>query len=1005
MSSQTGKVYGSSVIGQITVIDGQTNQPHILSFGNIGQIQGLAVNPNTNRIFAANTSFNKVLIIDSATETLAATVNSGSSPWVVAVNTVTNKAYVTNLGDNNVTVIDGATLGTTTVPVGTSPLAIAVNESLNKVYVGGNNNVTVIDGATNAVTNLPTIGPVTGIAINTSTNKVYVADTGLLVIDGITNTSSRITVPFYSWAVAVNPSTNRIYLAHALNDTFTMVDGATGTVTSSTLSSRPIALTVNPATNRVFVSLETSQAVAVIDGSTGSELARLAGGNRGDAIAFNSANSKVYVANFLSSDVTVIAPAAVATTTTLQSSVNPAITFGPMTFTATVNGSTPTGTVSFTLAGAPIAGCTAVALNAGSAQCAYPGFSTPGGYSVAASYSGDTANIASVGMLTQSVTIPPPVGTTTNLQSSMNPTVTFAPVTLTATVTGSAPTGTVSFTIAAVPIAACTAVPLAAGSAQCAYSGFNAPGGYSIAAAYSGDAANNPSAGVLTQTVTAPPPGASVTSLQSSANPVSVLAPVTFKATVSGSAPTGTVSFTIAGSPIPACMALPLNGISAQCTYPGFSTPGSYSIAASYSGDSGNAPSNGALTQTVVILGPSAPRNLACTAGPGGAHCTFDAPLQNNGSLITKYTLECSSNPGTNLTVIEFNNLFTDIRLTQLGVLYYCTVSAYNGGGKGSPSNLATVVPFSSTAVRGGIDSNGDGKAEVIVRTANGSFLASLNAQNQLVFLPSIDPGPASDMLGAGALLNPHRSDLLLRDSFTGVVKVWAGFQGPPDSEYLLRTVKPGWVVTAITDIDGDGQADIVWRYLGSPLNPPANPDDVGVVFVWFMGGTQVSEVKQRGGAPLGWQFGGAADLHGNGRSDLVWVSPAGAVRAITSLAGRNFANELIGTQPAGYTLQRVADFSGDGKGDLLFRNAAGKTKLWVMNGTEIDRVLDLPDADPGWTLFAAGDLNGDGCVDMVWKKPDNTLAVWLMNASALSSPTVINFAGTAPAGAAAISN
>jgi hypothetical protein len=86
---------------------------------------------------------------------------------------------------------------------------------------------------------------------------------------------------------------------------------------------------------------------------------------------------------------------------------------------------------------------------------------------------------------------PPPGGTT--LVSSINPTGAHKPVLFTATVTGSNPTGTVTFTSNGVVIPGCGAVPLSGGTAQCLTS-FASNGNYKIVASYSGDGINPPSA-------------------------------------------------------------------------------------------------------------------------------------------------------------------------------------------------------------------------------------------------------------------------------------------------------------------------------------------------------------------------------------------------------------------------------------------------------------------------------------------------------------------------------
>ena len=95
-----------------------------------------------------------------------------------------------------------------------------------------------------------------------------------------------------------------------------------------------------------------------------------------------------------------------ATTTALVSSANPSAYGATVTFTATVTGAAPTGTVGFTDSGVPISGCGAVALtgsgNARTATCGTSGL-VAGAHLIVASYGGDSLNAASQGSLTQTV--------------------------------------------------------------------------------------------------------------------------------------------------------------------------------------------------------------------------------------------------------------------------------------------------------------------------------------------------------------------------------------------------------------------------------------------------------------------------------------------------------------------------------------------------------------------------------------------------------------------------
>ena len=108
------------------------------------------------------------------------------------------------------------------------------------------------------------------------------------------------------------------------------------------------------------------------------------------------------------------ASGAASTTTTLASGANPSVAGAGVTFTATVTGTAPTGSVAFTMdGGTQIAGCGAVALagsgNARTAQCVSSTF-TIGTHSVVARYSGDAGNASSVSSPLTQLVNPPPAG-------------------------------------------------------------------------------------------------------------------------------------------------------------------------------------------------------------------------------------------------------------------------------------------------------------------------------------------------------------------------------------------------------------------------------------------------------------------------------------------------------------------------------------------------------------------------------------------------------------------
>jgi hypothetical protein len=347
----------------------------------------------------------------------------------------------------------------------------------------------------------------------------------------------------------------------------------------------------------------------------------------------------------------------------------------------------------------------------------------------------------------------------------------------------------------------------------------------------------------------------------------------------------------------------------------------------------------------------------------------------------------------------------------------------------GSPiakANLSLVqtATIKSTSVRAGVmDIDGSGKHQIVIRNVgNGTSEMRIGrfANNQIQFTTQDDPGPNFRLVAATDFDGNGKSDLVfLNTTQTPLadVRIWTDFQRA--TERLWRQVKPVWDVQVTGDLDGDGAGDIVWRYLAD------DPRDTGVSYIWFYNSTNAPVVRKRGGAPLTWTLVGAADFDGNGAADMVYVSPDNQVRVLMATPNRTCANFSAGTMPAGFKALKLGDFTGNGRADLLMRNpTTGQTLLKTMNATGLALPaftgdpddpnaactssslalttgdLGLLPSDPTWQLLATGDFDGNGIVDIAWKRPDGTITLWLLNRSSdFTAPTIINNAGTLPAG------
>jgi hypothetical protein len=286
--------------------------------------------------------------------------------------------------------------------------------------------------------------------------------------------------------------------------------------------------------------------------------------------------------------------------------------------------------VSFNEAGAPIAGCAAQPVNSGAATCVVAG-PTAGGHGITAVYSGDNDYAASRSpALTQTVN---KKTTTTAVSSSLDPSTVGQAVTYTATVSAAVATGTVEFKQAGATISGCAAQAVSSGTATCTVADL-AVGWYGITAVYSGDSdyGRSTSSG-LTQTVNKK---TTTTTVSSSLDPSTVGQAVTYTATVSPGAATGTIDFKEEGTPITGCTAEIISSGTATCTVTGYPTWSSYKITAAYSGDSSDlASASSMLTQTVEPPAESAaPFRFFSPASFWNEEVPVNAPLDPSSTAI-----------------------------------------------------------------------------------------------------------------------------------------------------------------------------------------------------------------------------------------------------------------------------------------------------------------------------------------------------------------------------------
>jgi YVTN family beta-propeller protein len=238
---------------------------------------GIAVNPNTKKVYVANEYSNTISVLDTETDMVKSSIKVGIFPYGIDINPLNNRVYVTNRGSNTVSVIDGSIDSKLAdIAVGKSPVGVVVNPSANWIYVTNLNDgtVSVIDGITNEVIDTISVGKTPyGIEVNPLFNKIYVADiikNMISVIDGETNKiSANISVGKRPTGLEIDLTNgrNKLYVANHDSDSISVVDMTTNMVIGNITSGgdSPVGIANNPITGKLYVSNIVSNTVSVID--------------------------------------------------------------------------------------------------------------------------------------------------------------------------------------------------------------------------------------------------------------------------------------------------------------------------------------------------------------------------------------------------------------------------------------------------------------------------------------------------------------------------------------------------------------------------------------------------------------------------------------------------------------------------------------------------------------------------------------------------------------------
>lgn len=233
------------------------------------------------------------------------------------------------------------------------------------------------------------------------------------------------------------------------------------------------------------------------------------------------------------------------------------------------------------------------------------------------------------------------------------------------------------------------------------------------------------------------------------------------------------------------------------------------------------------------------------------------------------------------------------------------------------------------------------------------------------------------------------RADILWRYAPTGQVYLWLigpdgksiigeGSLGSVDS--VDPTEEHNWKIQAVADFDNDLKADILWRHAIT-----------GELSLWQINGTTSVSKNLLGLIAPDWKIIEIADFNNDGKADILWRHAVTGQLYTWLMSGISaVAMGSPGTvSDLNWQIEQVADFDGDGQADILWRHAlSGQVYLWLMNGITIasPRSLGLV-SDLNWVIRDVADFDGDGKADILWRHAlSGQLYTWLMDGLSVTS-------------------
>ena len=161
-------------------------------------------------------------------------------------------------------------------------------------------------------------------------------------------------------------------------------------------------------------------------------------------------------------------------------------------------------------------------------------------------------------------------------------------------------------------------------------------------------------------------------------------------------------------------------------------------------------------------------------------------------------------------------------------------------------------------------------------------------------------------------------------------------------------------------DLNGDGHSDIVW------FNQTSNQ-----VGVWLMSGNTPLAMRVLGNGPANGQIVGVGNLTASGNPQIIWYTGSKSFIAwSTTWSGAQPSTTATSfSLPANYSAMAIADFDGDGLQDVVQWDPGSHAISIAKNNGSLAFTTKFSTVVPrDWDLVGVADLNGDGNHELVWR-------------------------------------